>query len=120
SEICGIVAVFNNFDSAGITGVNDSWDNPWGNTVNSSFDGITINFTGSTSLVEILRPGGNAEAIFQATEGSFPTFPRGVYMPHPAPWGKVVSWGHSLRRTAANDPQLQAAAAIILGDFFGE
>ncbi|RMF59430.1 MAG: hypothetical protein D6743_16350, partial [Calditrichaeota bacterium] len=43
SEICGIVAVFNDFESAGITGVNDSWDNPWGNTVNSSFDGITIN-----------------------------------------------------------------------------
>ncbi|MFQ5650054.1 MAG: hypothetical protein ACE5IY_08935 [bacterium] len=120
SEIAGIRAMFNNFDTAGITGVNDSWANPWGNTINSSFDGITIDFTGSTGLVEILRPNASAEAIFQATEGSFPTFPRGVYMPHPEPWGKVVSWGHSLRRTASDDPALQAAAAIIFGTLFGE
>lgn len=120
SEIAGIRAVFNNFETDGITGVNENWSNPWGNTINSAFDGITIEFTGSKDLVEILRPASNAEAIFKATSGSFPEFPRAVYMPHPAPWGKVVSWGHSLRRTKANDPQLQAAAAIILGDFFGE
>jgi hypothetical protein len=120
SEICGIRSVFNNFDSEGLVGLGSDWANPWKNDFKTDFDGITIPLTGSRGLTEILRPKSGAFALMQATAGRFPIFPRAVFADHPAPWGKVVSWGHSLRRTAPNDPGLQAAAAIIFGTYFGE
>lgn len=119
SEICGIRAVFNDFNTESFVGLSSDWANPWGNRFKTDLQGVTIPITGSRGLAEILRPNSSAFAILKASAGDFPDFPRAVFADHPAPWGKVVSWGHSLRLTPPNDKGLEEAAKVIF-TWFGE